>query len=175
MPPFEPETTVWSVSRREVARAERPVTMSANEPCECVLAADVGTTGLKCTLVTREGTVLAAKYRDYEHGTDVSRDGTFVEQQPGDWWCAFCTCLGLLRDELSPEALSAVAAVVLSGQMQDLILLDKDKRPLRPAILYSDSRAVDEARRVEGFHSPEELHAMTGNWKGPVSVLPKLM
>ena len=44
-----------------------------------------------------------------------------------------------------------------------------------PALLYSDSRAEKEAAELEQKFGIEVLKARTLNWKGAVSILPKLL
>ena len=46
---------------------------------------------------------------------------------------------------------------------------------LAPALLYSDSRAAEEAAELEARFGREVLEAKALNWKGAVSVLPKLL
>lgn len=48
-------------------------------------------------------------------------------------------------------------------------------RSAGPALLYCDSRASKEAAELEAQFGKETLHARTLNWKGAVSVLPKLL
>jgi sugar (pentulose or hexulose) kinase len=52
-----------------------------------ILAVDCGTTGLKATLVAKDGRTLATAMHDYRNKTRSSAGG-FVEQLPDDWWCA---------------------------------------------------------------------------------------
>ena len=60
--------------------------------------------------------------------------------------------------------------------MQSVILIGKDGRTtLGPALLYSDSRAVAEAAELEARYGRAALEGRTLNWKGAVSVLPKLL
>ena len=151
-------------------------------PCkvDIVIAADVGTTGLKTTLVSRDGVVLAAVTHRYAHGTITSTNGSkgdvYVEQQPEDWVSAFSACIADLSSTHASK-LGRVVGIVLSGQMQDLILVDEQGLALRPAVLYSDARARAQAEHIESVvvGGAKALKKQTGNWKGPVSLLPKLM
>ncbi len=71
------------------------------------------------------------------------------EQHPDLWWQATRDALNLLAGKI---ALSEVKAIGLSGQMHGAVLLDRDLRPIRPAILWNDSRAAhecDELRAAE--------------------------
>uniref|UniRef100_A0A6U5X001 glycerol kinase n=1 Tax=Guillardia theta TaxID=55529 RepID=A0A6U5X001_GUITH len=107
----------------------------------------------------------------YEHGS-MSCPGGWEEQQAMDWWQALKDCAR--RPEFSQHGKS-VTCVALTGQMQNLILLDKHGHALRNAILYNDTRASEEARFVEEEYGREALVRETGNWKGACSLLPKLL
>lgn len=101
-----------------------------------LLAVDVGTTTAKCAIFDDDnlGSVV-------EEGLTLScpRPG-WVEQDPDQWWAAVLR--GLRRMNLD-----GVEAISVTGQMQDLICVDHEK-VLRPAVLYSDQRAVDEHRKL---------------------------
>ena len=56
-----------------------------------------------------------------------------------------------------------IKAVIMSGQMQDLILVDEAGRPLRDAILYSDARAGLEAAKIQEMVTEDKLEAITCN------------
>ncbi|GAA6160189.1 xylulokinase [Ruegeria sp. HU-ET01832] len=63
------------------------------------------------------------------------------EQHPDLWWQATRDALGQLSKQTK---LSEVKAIGLSGQMHGAVLLNRDLRPIRPAILWNDSRAARE-------------------------------
>ncbi len=50
--------------------------------------------------------------------------------------------------------MKALGAIGFSGQMHGAVLLDRDDRPLRPAMLHNDTRAFAEARELWEKHSP---------------------
>ncbi|MTI03373.1 xylulokinase [Roseibium sp. RKSG952] len=71
------------------------------------------------------------------------------EQHPDLWWQATRDALRMLADKIK---LSEVKAIGLSGQMHGAVMLDRDLRPIRPAILWNDSRATfecDELRMTQ--------------------------
>jgi xylulokinase len=135
---------------------------------ETIVALDIGTTGTKATLVSRSGEVLAAGYASY----DLRAQGHEVEQDPADWWQAAQASLQSLVKAAPPQA--RMAAIALSGQMQDVILIGADDA-LAPAILYSDVRAQDEAAEVLAKVGEEKLLAITGNLQDASSLLAKLL
>src|SRR5690625_3126939 len=82
---------------------------------EVVATLDVGTTATKAAIVHRDGSVLASCQKGYPTHTGP---GGIVEQHPHHWWEAACDALHGCK----PSRFS-VAALVVSGQMQDLIVL----------------------------------------------------
>ncbi len=135
---------------------------------ECVISLDAGTTGVKAALIDREGRILGRAY--HRHETRV--DGARVEQDPTDWYEGACSVIASVAEHRSAGA--EVAALVLSGQMQDLIPLGADD-VLGSAILYSDARAQKQARMVEDTVGAEELARTTGNLQDAASLLAKLL
>ncbi|HAJ37511.1 MAG TPA: hypothetical protein DCL15_17730 [Chloroflexi bacterium] len=134
---------------------------------DTILAIDIGTTGAKAALVRRDGALLASALATYPTHTAA---GGVVEQTPQDWWDASCRALRQLW-AAAPAGVH-VAAVILSGQMQDTILLGDDDA-VGPALLYSDSRAQAEAATIEHQIGAAQLTAITGNAQGASSVLAK--
>ncbi|KAI9006480.1 hypothetical protein DFJ74DRAFT_690980 [Hyaloraphidium curvatum] len=66
-------------------------------------------------------------------------------------------------------------AIALSGQMQDVALIDPETRTSRSAVLYSDTAlAANSAAGLEASGAARWLEERTGNYKGPGSVAAKL-
>lgn len=106
---------------------------------------DIGTSGLKAILVDEDGRIHANATR----GLAVTRlrDG-WSEQHPDLWWDAFCSVFDEFAAGNAAE-LNGLKGIGLSGQMLGTVLIDRDDRPLRPAILWNDGRATAEARALE--------------------------
>eukprot|EP00966_Prymnesium_polylepis_P207704 4811316-Prymnesium_polylepis.1 len=161
-----------------------------------VLALDAGTSAAKAVLVARDqrGWALLSEASS-THAPPRGTAGA-AEQDAEDWWYGGGTrtnaahlVLFAPRDFVSHRCrqsassairslridLSGIAAISLSGQMQSVLLVDAHGSPLRPALLYSDSRASAEAAELELQFGREALEARTLNWKGAVSILPKLL
>ena len=141
---------------------------------ETILSLDIGTTGAKAALVDRGGSLLATGYAAYP--THTASSG-MVEQRPGDWWDAVRLAVNDLWQEGPSAGPESMAGVALSGQMQDLILLgpsqSSDECALGSAILYSDSRAEEEAAWLVEQVGAEKLMRITGNSQGAGSLLAK--
>jgi xylulokinase len=133
---------------------------------EVIAALDIGTTGTKAALVDSQGLIITNASAGYNTHTGNG----WMEQNPADWWEAAVTSLA----ELNVQAPSSPVAVVLSGQMQDLILIDHETH-LGHALLYSDMRAQAEADIVAKTIGEQQLQDLTGNLQDASSLLAKLL
>lgn len=103
-----------------------------------VAGLDLGTSSAKLVVVDCDGALVAELCEPYP--TRIAHGGV-VEQDPGHWWAAACSLFqrsGRARD---------VVAIGLTGHMQDLIPV-AGGTALRNAILYSDTRAAVQHRRL---------------------------
>ncbi len=128
------------------------------------LVLDIGSGSTKAALIA-EGEILRSASAAYP--TDFG-DGGEAEQNASDWWAA------VERACHEIDAPADIAGIVLTGQMQDVILLDENGVPVRPVILYSDSRASAQIERIHQLVSPAELTAITGIEQSAGSLLAKL-
>ncbi len=126
------------------------------------LGLDAGTSAVKALLVDDRQAVVAQASRGYP--TSRPEPG-WSEQDPADWIAAVEAAILALRAE-RPEALAAVRAIGLSGQMHSGVLLDRDHRVLRPAMLWNDSRGRQEcaslAAAVPGLATITGVQPMPG-------------
>ena len=71
----------------------------------------------------------------------------WAEQDPDSWWNYAKLSLGKIMKDSGAKA-EEIAAIGISYQMHGLVCLGKDLRPLRPAIIWCDSRAVPYGERA---------------------------
>ncbi len=107
-----------------------------------VLALDVGTTTAKAAVVA-DGSIVEVA----EVSVDLAHPAPgWAEQDPAQWWSAVVSAVRSLRTANDLDAL------VATGQMQDLVpvrgIAGEGGGPVRPAILYSDQRAVEEHEQL---------------------------
>jgi xylulokinase len=110
------------------------LTTAPTRPGSAVLALDVGTSSVKAALVV-DGTV--ARLAEAEVPLHHPAPG-WAEQDPEDWWSATRKAVQALGD------VGNVDVIGVTGQMQDLVPLDAEGTPVRPALLYADQRATVE-------------------------------
>ena len=132
------------------------------------LGLDLGTSGLKAVLMDEAGLVIASADADYPLAHPAAG---WSEQDPDDWIAGADRAVGRLA-ETHPRELAAVRGIGLSGQMHGAVCLGADGRPLRPAILWNDSRAHAEAAELDAAPGVRDL---AGNIIFPGFTAPKLM
>jgi xylulokinase len=136
-----------------------------------ILAHDFGTTGDKACLYSSEGELLGATTVEYP--TDYGKGGR-VEQDPERWWEAVAEATRRLFEETSATA-SSVDSISFSGQMMGAVFLDGEGRPLRPAIIWADTRSQEQTDRLLGRVGMERGYEITGHRLNPTYSLEKIM
>jgi xylulokinase len=111
-----------------------------------ILAIDLGTSALKVALVSVSGEVVAS---EQEVCRVELRPGGGAEQDPEGWWALIARASSRLLGSgvVAPES---VAAVCCTAQWSGTVPVDESGRPIRPAIIWMDSRGAPQARRVTG-------------------------
>ena len=128
------------------------------------LVFDIGTGSTKAALI-RDGQILQSASATYETHLGT---GAVVEQDANDWWSAVVRCCHELA--CSEE----LTGIILTGQMQDVVLLDEQANVIRPVILYSDLRARDQIDQIHQLVDAAELTTVTGLNQNAGSLLAKL-
>ena len=117
----------------------------AAQSSEFVLAIDLGTSGCKCALVGPDALVHAWDSRPV---TLHIIEPAGAEQDPEEWWSALVTSAREVLQSL-PQG-GRVAAVCCSSQGECTVAVDKNGRPLRPAMIWLDMRGARQIRRQAG-------------------------
>ena len=123
-----------------------------------LLGVDVGTTSTKVVIVEPSGKILSQC--SSEHELSVARPG-WTEEDPRDWWKGLVRAVKRCLSESSIEA-ARIAGIGVSGQIPTMVLVDEKGEPTRKAILYSDSRAVDEMLWMRKTIDDEDVFKITG-------------
>lgn len=92
------------------------------------------------------------------HSLSYPRPG-WAEQEPGEWTRALVQTLAEVRLAVAGRP---IVALSFGSQLDGLVATDRDGRALRPALIWSDRRAVAECERVAGRIDVDRLCAQTG-------------
>jgi xylulokinase len=110
-----------------------------------LLGIDVGTSGTRAVVVDDDGHVVAAATEAHEHF--ASPHSGWAEQDPDDWWRACKIAVRSVLGEGSARR-EEIAAIGLSGQMHGAVVLGEHDDVLRPALIWSDQRTVEQCRAI---------------------------
>jgi xylulokinase len=115
-------------------------------PDATILAFDLGTSGLKAAVISSRAQVVDCEVVPLEVNL---LPGGGAEQRPEDWWAAMVKAATALWARGVATA-SDVVGISLSSQWGGTVAVDKAGTPLRPALIWMDSRGRDEVRRLAG-------------------------
>lgn len=136
-----------------------------------IIAHDLGTTGNKASLHDDTGRLLTAVTVSYSANF---ADGGVAEQNPDDWWNAIveATRRLLAASDTNP---AEVTGLVVSGQMMGAVLLDASYSPVRPAIIWADTRSARQTAQLEERIGTDRAYRLTGHRINPTYSIEKIM
>ena len=111
------------------------------------LGLDLGTSSVKALLLDREGRELGEGSHPYAVRAPLPG---WAESNPTDWLSA---TLAAARQAIAGRG-GQVGAIAVCGQMHGVVLVDERGQPLRPAILWADTRAAVEVERFRSLPGP---------------------
>lgn len=136
-----------------------------------LLGIDLGTTGLKVSLFTQDGNLLASQ--SYEYPLSTPHPG-FVEQDPNDWWHGFVGAAQKLKSSF-PDEFASLAGIGLCGQMHTQVYLDENDQILRPAITWMDQRTSAIVARIQNDSIARQLiYDETANYASTTYTAPQV-
>jgi xylulokinase len=105
------------------------------------LGIDVGSSSVKVSLmdIATGECVASSTNPSQEMPIDAVQSG-WAEQDPDMWWGYAVEGIRKIAQE---HPMSEVASIGITYQMHGLVVLDKEQKPLRKAIIWCDSRAVE--------------------------------
>lgn len=132
-----------------------------------LLGIDLGTQSVRSCLFDLQGAMCASATRPlrmtYPHPG-------WAEQDPEEWWDA---ALAAIRETLERPGVSPAQVVALSPDCTacTVVALDAEGKPLRPALLWMDERAHEEAEEISRLQHPSFRYC--GGKLSPQWMLPK--
>lgn len=108
-----------------------------------LLGIDLGSSSVKVSVVdgTTGKALSTASYPPSEMEISAPVPG-WAEQDPELWWKNFTMALAACLEPLGTRR-KDIGAIGISYQMHGLVVVDKNKKVLRPSIIWCDSRAVE--------------------------------
>ena len=108
-----------------------------------LLGLDIGSSSIKASVVSIDsGSSVGSAQSPSEEMPMLALKPGWAEQDPEMWWkhAMLSVKLAILRAGITG---SDIEAIGISYQMHGLVVVDKDQKPLRPSIIWCDSRAVE--------------------------------
>jgi xylulokinase len=107
-----------------------------------LLGLDIGSSSIKACIVDAEtGNTVAATQSPSEEMPMLALQPGWAEQDPEMWWTHLVKSVKASIGKSGLQG-SEISAIGISYQMHGLVIVDKDLKPLRPSIIWCDSRAV---------------------------------
>jgi len=139
---------------------------------EYLLTYDVSSTGCKAALVTFDGHLVHTAFEDYP---TYYPQPLWAEQDPEDWWRAMVHSTKRVLAAGDVES-SQISGMAFCTTMTNIVVLDKDKKLMRPCIFWMDGRAGEEAqfimRRLGGERVFTQIVGATASGK---DLIPKFL
>lgn len=106
------------------------------------LGIDLGSSSVKASVIDGEsGECLASAFFPEEEMKILALKPGWAEQETDTWWANLKAAVNACTKKLG-ERKNEIAAIGISYQMHGLVVIDKNLKPLRPSIIWCDSRAV---------------------------------
>ncbi|MEK4536488.1 xylulokinase [Peribacillus sp. FSL K6-1552] len=110
-----------------------------------VIGIDLGTSSVKVILVSQEGEVKQTVTKEYPI---IHEKPGYSEQDPEQWVLQTLQALTELV-QLSAVPSSDIEGLSFSGQMHGLVLLNREDKVIRPAILWNDTRSTSQCLKIK--------------------------
>jgi xylulokinase len=127
-----------------------------------VIGVDSSTQSTKALVVEAEtGRVLGEGRSPHPEGTEVD---------PRAWQLACSRAVAQARENVP----GPIAAISVAGQQHGLVTVDAAGEPVRPALLWNDTRSATETEQFVAKYGPERLAELTGSVPVPSFTVTKL-
>jgi ribulose kinase len=137
-----------------------------------LLSIDLGTEGARVGAYTDDGASLGSTHRPYR--TTFPRPG-WAEQDPHEWWAAFIDAARTLLASDACRSAGPVVSLASATTASTVAIVDESGSPLRPAILWMDSRAAPQAKRTAQFAADHPILSWSGGSDASEWLVPKAM
>lgn len=147
-------------------------------PSQYVIGVDMGTESVRVGIFDATGKVIASVATPYK--TTYPAPG-HVEQNPEDWWSNLSTsCKQALNEAQEKYCISsdAIKGLCCDTTACSVLILDKQKEPMRNCLLWCDSRSAKQTERILEKGQGDPALRVNCDGGGPISaewMLPKAL
>lgn len=134
------------------------------------LGIDLGTSSAKALVVDERGKEIGSFSKDYDI---LIKQMGYAEQNPQTWWNAVKEILRKLTTEY--KECENIKGIGFSGQMHGLVMVDKEGRPVRDAIIWLDQRSEKTIENIYKKIDKETLWSITYNRVSSGFAMPSLI
>jgi xylulokinase len=107
-----------------------------------LLGFDIGSSSVKASIIeVKTGTLLSSAFFPKQEMKITAVKSGWAEQEPEVWWDYLKQATQQILSESAINK-NEIKAIGISYQMHGLVAIDKDKKVVRPSIIWCDSRAV---------------------------------
>ncbi|MCQ2741932.1 MAG: FGGY-family carbohydrate kinase [Bacilli bacterium] len=103
-----------------------------------IMTMDFGTQSVRASIYNDKGEAIAYYQKHYEPAY-FSKEKGFAEQDPNYYFACLCECTNAITKEY-PDLIKDVKGITLTCFRDSAVLLDKDRKVIRPMILWLDQR-----------------------------------
>ena len=120
---------------------------------------DLGTSSVKALIVDERGGIVSGAQQGY----DIRKERIEYAEQNADmlWEATKKVIAGAVAD--APIGAEEIAGIGYSGQMHGLVMVDRDGKPIRDAIIWADQRSASTIEEIHGIIPREEYQAVSLN------------
>ena len=124
-----------------------------------LLGYDIGSSSVKVSLLEAStGQCIASAFEPGIEAPIISVKPGWAEQEPESWWLYLKHATQKIIAS-NPNECNNIKAIGISYQMHGLVIVDEQKKVLRPAIIWCDSRAVKIGQKA--FEKIGEQHCLS--------------
>lgn len=113
-----------------------------------LLGLDIGSSSIKASVVdVKTGNAIGSAQSPSDEMQMIAVKPGWAEQDPQTWWehTVLCAKAAIKKSAIKGDRIEAIG---ISYQMHGLVVVDKEQKPLRPSIIWCDSRAVEIGERA---------------------------
>lgn len=134
-----------------------------------VLVLNLGLKSIRAIIFDTDGNKMAS----YSTPIDTSIRGSWVEQNPEEWWDKGCDVI--MKAIVDKDLRNGIRYITVTSSSACLVPVGKDGNVLRWAIMVSDRRAIKQSKYLSGLEEFKPVTEKTGLKADPYLMLPKII